>query len=413
MSGDLDQHGSLDRDQPGSSLGNATPNPTSVGAGAPGTSVAGSRSDHTHQVGAHASIHIKGGSDQVAVHLADLADAIISSPATGQVLTWNGTSWANEASGAGVALDTTAADIAATGAEGAASGAGAIGKAADSGHVHPTGAHVGAHNPGGTDAIATAAPGASAPGDAAAAGTAASVSHSDHKHSREAWGVVAQVTVTSAEGATAVAGATGAVADAGHQHPTGAHVAAHNPGGTDAIATAVAGASAPGDAAATGTAASVSHSDHKHSRETWGVVGSITATGPEGSAATAGATGTLADAGHQHPTGPHAAGHNPGGTDALQYTPIAGAVAGKTANYSMATTDGIILASGTITITLPNAAAAGEAGRQYAVTNTGTGTVTVNTAGGNINGAASETLAAGHGHVYVSDGANWWVFAGI
>ncbi len=46
-----------------------------------------------------------------------------------------------------------------------------------------------------------------------------------------------------------------------------AHAASHLPGGSDALTTAVAGASAPGDAAAVGTALSFARADHRHSRE--------------------------------------------------------------------------------------------------------------------------------------------------
>lgn len=53
-----------------------------------------------------------------------------------------------------IPLDVTAADIAAT-TTGAAT-AGATGKAADAGHVHPLGAHAGSHGSGGTDAITIA-----------------------------------------------------------------------------------------------------------------------------------------------------------------------------------------------------------------------------------------------------------------
>ncbi len=46
-----------------------------------------------------------------------------------------------------------------------------------------------------------------------------------------------------------------------------AHAASHLPDGSDALTTAVAGASAPGDAAAVGTALSFARADHRHSRE--------------------------------------------------------------------------------------------------------------------------------------------------
>lgn len=58
-------------------------------------------------------------------------------------------------------------------------------------------------------------------------------------------------------------------------------------------------ASAPGDASATGAAASLANSGHKHQRESWGAVGDIVAE-TFGASAAAGASGKTADAAHRH-----------------------------------------------------------------------------------------------------------------
>lgn len=83
-------------------------------------------------------------------------------------------------------------------------------------------------------------------------------------------------------------------------------------------------------------------------------------------------------------------------------------LATKTANYNLASNDGVILANGTITLTLPAAASAGV-GKIYAIRNIhASATATVNTGGGNIDGTSSKTIAAGARAWYVSDGSNWW-----
>lgn len=71
----------------------------------------------------------------VAIATTDLSDTAVNSPTDNQVLTYSSTSgkWANQTPAAGVQLDTTAADIQPIGVQ----AAGAIGKAADAGHVHP------------------------------------------------------------------------------------------------------------------------------------------------------------------------------------------------------------------------------------------------------------------------------------
>jgi hypothetical protein len=65
------------------------------------------------------------------------------------------------------------------------------------------------------------------------------------------------------------------------------------------------------------------------------------------------------------------------------------------------------------TITLPNAATVGNTGRRYTIkrVTTSANIVTVNTAGGNIDGAATRVLAGGtyDAITVVNDGTNWWI----
>lgn len=80
----------------------------------------------------------------------------------------------------------------------------------------------------------------------------------------------------------------------------------------------------------------------------------------------------------------------------------------KTASYTATANDSVIFASGAgVTITLPGAATAGL-GRHYKVKNTGASAVTIASASGNVEGAATASLAAGASATYVSDSANWW-----
>jgi hypothetical protein len=84
----------------------------------------------------------------------------------------------------------------------------------------------------------------------------------------------------------------------------------------------------------------------------------------------------------------------------------AGFPVAKAANYTMTVQDGPVLASGTITVTLP--AAASAVGR-YTVKNVGTGTVTVAPAAGTIDGAANFTMVVQYSSVdFISDGTNWF-----
>ncbi|HSZ58685.1 MAG TPA: glycosyl hydrolase family 28-related protein [Tepidisphaeraceae bacterium] len=90
-------------------------------------------------------------------------------------------------------------------------------------------------------------------------------------------------------------------------------------------------------------------------------------------------------------------------------------VASKTANYTASAADETILANAStaaFTVTLP--AASGNTGREYAVkkTDSSANHVTVATAGGNIDGAATYSLNAQYNVVeVVSDGSNWQIIA--
>lgn len=78
--------------------------------------------------------------------------------------------------------------------------------------------------------------------------------------------------------------------------PPAGHGTSHLPGGTDALTTATAGASAVGDSAATGSAASFARSDHRHSREAFAIAGSSAV----GDAAAAGSASTVSHSDHVH-----------------------------------------------------------------------------------------------------------------
>jgi hypothetical protein len=80
------------------------------------------------------------------------------------------------------------------------------------------------------------------------------------------------------------------------------HASSHLPGGTDALTTAVAGSSAVGDAAAAGSAASFSRSDHVHGRESFGAV---TAQTSFGASSGNGAATTPSRSDHVHGTPTH------------------------------------------------------------------------------------------------------------
>lgn len=78
------------------------------------------------------------------------------------------------------------------------------------------------------------------------------------------------------------------------------------------------------------------------------------------------------------------------------------------APYTVIATDDVILATATVTITLPDAAV--NLGRTIEVKNIGTSvTVTVDTAGGNLEGDPSQVLSDGDSITVISDSADWWI----
>ena len=196
-------------------------------------------------------------------------------PSAGQAITaTSGTAATWQTPAAGVTLDGTAGDIQALGAQ----AAGAIGKAADAGHVHPT-----------TGVVLTSA----LPLAVASGGTAATTAGAART---SAWGsgtaAVAAIDTTAGDiaalGAQA-AGATGKVADAGHVHPTTGVVLS---------------SSLPLAIASGGTAATTAAAARTSLGLGTGAVANIDATSTDIAALgtqAAGATGKLADAGHVHP----------------------------------------------------------------------------------------------------------------
>jgi hypothetical protein len=86
-------------------------------------------------------------------------------------------------------------------------------------------------------------------------------------------------------------------------------------------------------------------------------------------------------------------------------------IAPITSNYTMTTCDGLVLANGTLTVTLP--LLTNGLGNRYSVKNIGTGTVTVvpnpSSAGATIDGAASSVISTRYAKVdFFGDGTNWW-----
>lgn len=87
-----------------------------------------------------------------------------------------------------------------------------------------------------------------------------------------------------------------------------------------------------------------------------------------------------------------------------------GTISAQAAAYTMVVTDHQVLASGAITITLPDAATAHK-GRRYSVKNIGAGIVTIASAGGTIDtGATTQISVQFESLDFISDGTNWWVF---
>jgi hypothetical protein len=75
-----------------------------------------------------------------------------------------------------------------------------------------------------------------------------------------------------------------------------AHGSTHQPGGTDALPTATAGASAVGDTAAAGSSTSLARADHRHSREAFGAAAAASA----GDASANGTATTVSHSDHKH-----------------------------------------------------------------------------------------------------------------
>lgn len=86
------------------------------------------------------------------------------------------------------------------------------------------------------------------------------------------------------------------------------------------------------------------------------------------------------------------------------------AVTTKTASYTTVAADSVIIgnAPGAMTITLLSAATAG-AGKTFTVKNKAATALTVASAAGTIDGAATKTLAQWASADFLSDGANWFV----
>lgn len=88
------------------------------------------------------------------------------------------------------------------------------------------------------------------------------------------------------------------------------------------------------------------------------------------------------------------------------------AVATVTANYSMAALDAIVLASNTISVTLPALGTSGNGvivGKRYTIKNVGIGTVTVLPPSGTIDGAGSFVMTVQYSSIdIVTDGTNWF-----
>jgi hypothetical protein len=83
-----------------------------------------------------------------------------------------------------------------------------------------------------------------------------------------------------------------------------------------------------------------------------------------------------------------------------------GAQSTKTGTYTIVSTDEVILASGTFTVTLLTAV--GRAGQQFTIKNTGSGTITVaTTSSQTIDGSTTFSLTANDSITVVSDGSNW------
>lgn len=87
------------------------------------------------------------------------------------------------------------------------------------------------------------------------------------------------------------------------------------------------------------------------------------------------------------------------------------AVRTVTAAYTITAADDVILVNGNVNGTLPSAV--GIAGREYTIKLTSGTMTTVSSAGGSIDNAATLNISAvNSSRNFVSDGTNWYVFAG-
>jgi len=90
------------------------------------------------------------------------------------------------------------------------------------------------------------------------------------------------------------------------------------------------------------------------------------------------------------------------GADGYLYTTTS-----VTAAYSATVNDCVVLADGTFTVTLPAADQCKH--KRFTVKNSGAGTITLDAATGNIDGAATKSISTLSSIDVVCDGINFWV----
>lgn len=98
-------------------------------------------------------------------------------------------------------------------------------------------------------------------------------------------------------------------------------------------------------------------------------------------------------------------------TTALGYTPVSSSYTSKTATYSILSTDNLIECSGTFTVTLLSAVTAG-AGKQFTITNSGTGVITLASVssqkiGNSSSSPTSISVNQGSSVTVYSNGSDW------
>jgi hypothetical protein len=139
----------------------------------------------------------------------------------------------------------------------------------------------------GSGSVSYGSPTASAVGDVSADGVSTSVSRTDHKHAREAFGAA---TAQTTYGASSGNGAATTVARSDHTH------------GTPSLSANVASTQAIGDAATNGTGTAPAKDDHKHAMPAFGAVTAQTAFA---AASGNGAAASVARSDHTHGTPTH------------------------------------------------------------------------------------------------------------